>query len=205
MPPLLRSLARCSGPGAENAQRCAQALIALKVNALVSFGVAGALSPDLKVGDVVLVSEIIERSTGQKIPVNQLNSNQHPKMSMVSVEAPVLQAQSKSTLAHQTGAHAVDMESAAIAKVALQSRVPFYCVRVISDSSGTNLPEEVLALMHPQAKPTTIMKAILKRPGLLVDLIKMGIQFQRALGELKKESLKLLALSDQAIPEPQNG
>ncbi|MEK9679603.1 MAG: hypothetical protein VW169_14620, partial [Rhodospirillaceae bacterium] len=49
-----------AGIGAEAADRAARDLIAAGCERLISFGLAGALSPGLKAGDVVLADRVVD-------------------------------------------------------------------------------------------------------------------------------------------------
>ena len=113
-------LVRCEGPGAANARRAAQALIAEGCDALVSFGVAGGLDPKLRPGDIV--RDRIHDAT-----------------------APVASPAEKARLFRDTGAVAVDMESEAIAKVARAAKARFAAVRAIVDPAERGLPRAIRA------------------------------------------------------------
>jgi len=56
---------------------------------------------------------------------------------LLTVDHVVQSAEEKRELA-ATGVHAVDMEAAALAKLASERSLPFYCVRVVSDAAQTS-------------------------------------------------------------------
>ena len=61
----------------------------------------------------------------------------------------------------QSGAVAVDMESAAVARITSEAGVPFACLRAISDDADTYLPESLLAVLeHGGVRPARLMAAI---------------------------------------------
>jgi len=60
--------------------------------------------------------------------------------SIVSIDHVAVTAAEKHTLRNQTGAIAVDMETAAIRGKAEEWNVPFLCIRAVSDRAGDTLP-----------------------------------------------------------------
>jgi adenosylhomocysteine nucleosidase len=87
----------------------------MDVNGIVSTGFCGALDPSLHVGDLV-------------------------RDRIYSSDRVAVTASEKSSLREQTGAAAVDMESAALARKAAEWGVPFYTVRAVSDRAGEDMP-----------------------------------------------------------------
>jgi adenosylhomocysteine nucleosidase len=161
---LLRGLSfsvRCEGPGATNARRAAEALIREGVEALVSFGVAGALDPKLKPGDIV-------RTTGAGVILN--------------VAEPVASPAEKSRLFREAGAVAVDMESEAVAEVAHAAGVRFLAVRAIVDPAHRTLPRSVRA-------GGIDMRALLARPGDWFRLMALARDWRRAKRALRDVAL----------------
>nr|VFK68564.1 MAG: adenosylhomocysteine nucleosidase [Candidatus Kentron sp. UNK]VFK73646.1 MAG: adenosylhomocysteine nucleosidase [Candidatus Kentron sp. UNK] len=173
-----------AGVGSQNATRAAQSLIDAGADALVSWGIAGALDPHLAPGDIVLPTDVIDHVDKQRYPVNQrwraalknrLDQNRldpnkldHEKIysqgSVVSTRAVQPGPRQKAKLHKDTGAMAVDMESAAIAAVANEENKPFIIIRSISDTTAMQLPSSAINATDPYGRVSIL--------GLLAGLTK---------------------------------
>ena len=119
------------------------------ISGIVSFGVAGGLSPKLRSGDIVIASEIVAAkgrwvaAEGLSQALYGLPEGEHRIMRgvLVGVEEVVLGRKAKAALRSATGADAVDMESHIAARYAEQYGLPFAALRVISDPAHRALPE----------------------------------------------------------------
>jgi adenosylhomocysteine nucleosidase len=117
----------CGGIGADAARRAAEAVIALFQPAVVwSVGFAGALDPQLRVGDVMQPRRIVNASDGSSVT---LDRGDGVLVSFASVADPA----QKAKLRDSFGARAVDMEAAAVARAAEARGMEFRVVKVISD------------------------------------------------------------------------
>jgi adenosylhomocysteine nucleosidase len=94
----------------------------------------------------------------------------------------------KSALFEKSGALAVDMESAAIARVAAAARLPFLAIRAISDSATSAIPRPLLNATDAfgRVDPFRLLISLARRPYLLPNLIHVGLSFRRAQNTLKK-------------------
>ncbi len=107
-----RAVLVCSGIGAEAARRATEAIIRLyQPVAVESVGFAGALDSRLEVGTVIGVKRVIDAKDGStaEAPIGY--------WTLVSSES-TAGVEQKKKLALAYGAHAVDMESAAVARAA---------------------------------------------------------------------------------------
>jgi len=124
----------CGGIGAEAARRAAEAVIAIYAPALIcSAGFAGALDPNLKVGDIVQPRHVVNAGDGSKV---DLGSGEGVLVTFGQVATP----QQKARLRDSFGATAVDMEAAAVARSAEARGVRFAVVKVISDEFDFAFP-----------------------------------------------------------------
>ncbi len=135
----------CGGIGAEPARRAAEAVISLYHPAtLHSVGFAGALQPELNVGDVFPVSTLIDARDGSHIEVE-------PGNRVLLTFGSIASAKQKATLGQAYGAHAIDMEAAAVAAAACARGLRFRATKVISDGFDFEVPE-MHTFIDPQGR-----------------------------------------------------
>ncbi|MEO8049231.1 MAG: hypothetical protein ABI833_02345 [Acidobacteriota bacterium] len=99
------------------------------VDGIISTGLCGALDPALRIADIVVSGEAFLQA-----PAACVRGMVH------SIDRVAVTAAEKRTLRHQTGAVAVDMESAAVQRKAAEWDVPYLCIRAVSDRAGDTLP-----------------------------------------------------------------
>jgi adenosylhomocysteine nucleosidase len=143
---------------------------------VVACGFAGALSPNLHVGDVLLASEVVEPDDGlhwrTAVPAEL---GDLPVGRLVTVKQLAGRPAAKRSLARQTGAVMVDMESAAIAEACQERRVPCAVVRAISDELDTELSHRLVALLSGgRASPLRVLAAVARSPRLAVELWRLA-------------------------------
>ena len=179
-----------SGMGEQAARTAAEGLHKGGATALVSFGVAGALDPQLKPGDLILPDSI--HHAGKVWPVTiawrDRLKNLLPAHSMIvggalaSSLVPLTSEKEKRDLAQVTGACAVDMESGAIAEVAAAAEIPFIAVRAIIDPIHFSPPAALLGAVYPDGgvNPMRLMALLLKRSVHISTLMHMGAGMRAA-------------------------
>jgi adenosylhomocysteine nucleosidase len=137
----------CGGIGLDAARRAAEAVIVqYHPTQLHSVGFAGALIPELHVGDLIAASVVIDARDGSRAFVAGADS-QNSLVTYMSVAG----VQQKKNLAHAFGAKAVDMEAAAVAAAAVAHGISFAATKVISDESNFELPE-MARFIDPQGR-----------------------------------------------------
>jgi adenosylhomocysteine nucleosidase len=100
---------------------------------LVSAGLAGALTANLKAGNVVLVREVVDDATGERFTTEEGDA-------VLVTASRVVGKNDKQRLASAYKASAVDMEAAAVARVAKQSGIAFAAAKAISDELDFAMP-----------------------------------------------------------------
>ena len=129
-----------NGVGRAAAASGARKLLARRrFQALVSTGFAGALDPALEVGEILVADQVHH---GRRMYHAKMPSSCPPGMrrgAVLTVDEVVGSARAKQELARR-GARAVEMEAAAVADVAGEHGLAFYCVRSISDRATDDLP-----------------------------------------------------------------
>jgi 5'-methylthioadenosine/S-adenosylhomocysteine nucleosidase len=145
-----------TGIGREKAEAAAEFVLErYPISTLISFGFAGALSPKLRVGDVVLCLKLHCKSHSD---AGSLYGFDHKLLALaiqmvhetavnlhlgdsVTVDELVTQPEEKQVLGETFSAMAVDMESYWLARAASARQIPFLAVRAISDTLTQSLPQ----------------------------------------------------------------
>jgi nucleoside phosphorylase len=148
---------------------------------ILSCGIAGALAPTLRPGDVVIDGDavVVER-LGQALPYAHRGG-------IAGNDAIVATAVEKRLLSERTGALAVDMESHVAARVALRRQLPFAALRVISDRAEDDLPPAALVGMRPDGGMAlgAVLASLARAPRQLPALIRTGRQADQAFRSLE--------------------
>ena len=119
----------CGGIGAEVARCAAEAVVAIyRPGLLVSAGFAGALNAGLRAGQVCLPARVIDAKDGSS---REIAFGQGVLVSSASIAG----IDQKKKLSDAYAAQAVDMEAAAVARVADIHGIAFAVVKAISDES----------------------------------------------------------------------
>lgn len=153
--------------------------------AVMSFGIAGGLAPDLVPGDVVVATGV--SAGGVRHPA-------HPQVvaalarrladapvrvvlaDVVGVEAAVLSPYAKAALRAETGAAAVDMESHVAAAFAEAHGLPFCAVRVVCDPADRALPAAIAQALKPDGEPDilAVLAALARRRATVSGLVRLA-------------------------------
>jgi adenosylhomocysteine nucleosidase len=177
-----RALAELSGPdlaihvsgiGAAAAERTAAAVTAQPLRALVSAGFCGALSPELRVGDLVAPDEVRDEATGERFAPDPEMLAAAPGARGTLVSARRL-ARTPADRARLDGL-AVDLESAALARASLAAGVPFLALRAVTDEAGHRLPDfDRLMDAAGRLTPGAGLLYFLRHPRELAALARLG-------------------------------
>lgn len=174
----------CGGIGSEAARRAAEAVIAnYSPDLLISAGVAGALVSELKVGDAIFPATVIDTRDGSRhetavhdAPVG----NTALGRTILASYPEVASVAQKQQLTKSYGAHAVDMEGAAVALAAEVHGIPFLAVKAISDELEFEIPEISRFIRGGQFDTTRFLLHIAIRPWLWLRVIRLARNTQIA-------------------------
>jgi adenosylhomocysteine nucleosidase len=162
------AVAVCGGIGADSARRATEAIIAqYSPELLISAGVAGALVPDLKVGTTIFPATVIDSQDASRHETAIQDSpvgNTAAGRTILITYPEVATAAQKQQLAKSYGAHAVDMEGAAVARAAQKHSLPFIAVKAISDDINFEIPEMSRFIRNGQFDTPRFVLHIALRP-----------------------------------------
>ena len=174
---------------------------------VLTCGFAGGLNPDLKLGDVVF--ELFPGSSrGDEAQIKIGNQLEPPYVGCYEklVAAGAKPAKffcadriattvaEKKKLRDETGADAVEMESAAIHAVCAERGIPCATVRVISDTANEDLPLDFNALARPDKNLDfgKLTWVIAKSPGKIGALMELQEKSKFAAEKLAEVLAKLI-------------
>jgi len=137
------------------------------VDAMISTGLCGALDPALRVGDIV-------------VPAGAAFGTQsaYVQGAVHSIDHVAVTSLEKRALRNATGAIAVDMEAAAVERKATEWKLPFLCIRAVSDRAGDTLPLDFNRYRNERGdfSRTRIALAAMARPFTVMPQL---IEFDR--------------------------
>jgi adenosylhomocysteine nucleosidase len=148
------------------------------MTALVSVGFCGGLQPSLHAFDIFVATEVL--GVGPALAPASQKSFKTGKL--LSIDRVVSTAAEKSELG-KAGAEAVEMEAAAVATRAREWKVPFYAVRVVTDTCDETFPLDFNQMRGPDGRfdRAKILRAGIERPfTVFPELIKLDRTTKRA-------------------------
>jgi len=167
-----------NGPGPKLAR---DAVDAAKENesmdGLISTGFCGGLNPALRACDIFVATEIV----GIAAALTPCSSRPFQTGKLLSMDRVVSTAAEKAELSKN--ANAVEMEAAAVAQRAREWGVPFYSIRVVTDTSEESFPLDFNRMRSEDGRfsRSKIIAAALRSPARVVpELIKLNKRTKRA-------------------------
>ena len=186
----------CAAADAARARDGARRLLAEGARALVSFGIAGGLDPALRPGDLVL-AEQIHSAEGETFACDpDLHARweaearaaglRHSGGILLGSARPITSVAEKWDLHESSGAVAVDMESAAVARVAAGAGIPVLAVRAIADPAERTLPATAVGSIGPDGEPRlgSVLLGLCRRPWEIPALLQLRRDRDAALATL---------------------
>ena len=158
---------------------------------IISFGMAGALDPSLRLGDWVIgqtLSGICDAQCDPAWVAALARCLPDARIGPCFADGQMIAtADGKRTLASRHHAIAVDMESHIAARAAAEAGLPFAILRCISDEAAANLPPAIAVSMAAGGglAPGAILGSLLKQPGQIPALIRSTTGFARAIATLR--------------------
>ena len=166
---------------------------AREARCLVSFGIAGALAPHLRPGDVILSTEIVGDGRRWRAAASFAAEIAALGAQLGVVAGPVCGSRAilatpsdKRRLWRDTAALAVDLESAIVAEAAEAAGIPCVALRAIADAAGRLLPPAALIPLTAAGGPAVgrVLAEVLRHPRQIGALVALAGETRRALNAL---------------------
>ena len=202
-----------SGMGPDNAGRAAEHLIPYGIKILVSWGTAGAISQDLHSGDLIL-PDTIQSKDGTVFTtdrdcmaaIRELMSNGPVTVhheALLETDKIIDTTAQKQELARKSGACAVDMESAELARRAQIHNTAFVAIRTVVDEAKDTLPASILNNIdeYGNVMPLALMRELFMKPSLIKTLFTLSSAMKAAilsLQEVARKTDNLTMIMDKA-------
>jgi len=182
-----------AGIGGGSANAAANKAIVKGMRLACCTGFAGGLVEGLAVGEIVVVERVIARKgpgdaakerpefavqveaqTLAEKALTEVKLAFKTGVLVTSVE-PVLKSAGKAELGRECQALCVDMESAAVARVAKERGAAFFSIRTISDAVGDELPEQVGDFLNEEGnvRAGQVLKFALGGPKHIRELMRL--------------------------------
>ncbi len=182
-------IAACAGTGLDAATRAFAGIEdGGPIDLVISIGWAGALASDIAAGSAHNCAGVIDARTGERF---HCDAGAGPLWLATSPR--VADEAEKRRLATTYKASLVDMEAAAIARLAAMRGIPFYAIKGVSDSLDAKLPDfnPFLDASGQFQTPKFVLFALL-RPWLWPALVQMGENSKKASQNIAERLHELL-------------
>jgi hopanoid-associated phosphorylase len=155
---------------------------------LVSFGLCGALNPELEAGDIVVDSDDPAWLDRLRAAIPEAYAGR-----VLGGDAMIASARDKTRLLHESGADVVDMESHIVTASAQRWGAPYAIVRSVSDPADRALPSAAVAGMKPDGETNLagVLTALARRPWELPALLRTAKEAQIAFDALARARIAL--------------
>ena len=173
-----------TGMGRGNAARSLHSFLSKQnIRAVISIGLAGALSPNLEIGDLVIVRKFLDQIEAKASPklvalasgirIKDFNVYNGSVLTVDEIINTAEQRKHLTTKFCDDGTSILDMESSAIAKSCHAFQIPFVIIRSISDRFNEDLPINFNKCLGNDGnlKMTKILLEVLLNPLSLKGLL----------------------------------
>lgn len=178
-----------TGMGVKRAMEGTRALLsAASPHLLISFGIAGAVNDDLRIGDVVVAraTGLLERVLpGTLRPLAPLSAEawNAAVQALQPVGARLVAGTALTTRGSQVVSEqlkemvypVLEMETAGIAQIATEMRIPFVSIRSISDGPQAPIPFDLEAILdeHDNLRMDKMLSTVLRHPRIIFQARRM--------------------------------
>ena len=168
----------CCGPGASGIERWAATASLPESSPVVLAGVAGSLREDLRAGEARVIDHVVSISDDESwtpplhLTTDAARDSAASLTTIVSTPSIIRGRDERLAIAQRLGAHMVDLESVAFARIACARRWRWGIVRGVSDDPATSMPRDMDRWIAPngRTRTLTVLAGLLMRPSLARDL-----------------------------------
>jgi adenosylhomocysteine nucleosidase len=168
--------AAVTGVGTALARAATYRLLAeVDVEWVIVVGIAGAIGNQIPIGTLVLPQLVVNGADGSEHRPTPLRVGT-PYGKLWTTDELLLDPVQHADL-RADGVLALDMETAAVAKVCDERGVSWSVVRAISDRAGDrSVDAEIVGLSHPDGRPnfSAVARYLVRHPGALPRLVRLG-------------------------------
>ena len=183
-------IAVCAGMGAEAALRAFTIAVSDgPVDMLLSVGWAGSLHPEVHPGTAQVPTVVIDAQTGEQFSLMEGKR----KWRLVTTPSVADEAEKGRLAATYPGAVLVDMEAAAVARLAEMHGIPLLCIKGVSDAVGATLPDlNPFIDKRGQMQMARFLAYIAVRPRFWPSLLHLGKNSARAADAMRDLILQFM-------------
>lgn len=187
-------IAVCAGMGAEAARRAfALAEADGPVDLVFSVGWAGSLHQGLCGGSVQVPTGVIDAETGEEFSLTQGSR----RLWLITTSRVANAREKMRLVSSYPDAALVDMEAAAIVRLAETRKVPVLCIKGVSDAVGADLPDLNLFINGTgQLRMVPFLLHVAARPRYWPSLIHLGRNSARAAEGMRDLILRFMKGKD---------
>jgi adenosylhomocysteine nucleosidase len=200
-----------SGMGFDNATRATQAIVAAKrPDLILSAGYCGGIAPELQVGDIVMAATLLMADAAGvqqvvvTIPplVQSFASGQSAESfricvgTFVGTSTVISKQRLAGMLKDGYPCPVVEMESAAIARIAAENGIPLLAIRSVSDPADEELDFSLDEFCDSslRIRPARVLLMILRKPRIIPQLVRLSGNSRRASHSLTTALRRLIPL-----------
>jgi adenosylhomocysteine nucleosidase len=176
-----------------------------KLEAVVSTGFCGALDPELREGQLVIATELLDLDTHTTFECGEVDADSPFASGLLLSQDRIANYAAEKQQLREHGALAIDMESAGVAARAKRAGLPFYSIKVVSDRADESFPLDINSMRAPDGRIRRVKIGIhgLTHPKLLPKLFHLkrrSSDAAKALGDFLV-SCRIRPKSDTGVAE----
>jgi uridine phosphorylase len=153
-----------------------------RLEAIVSTGLCGALDPNLHENQIVVGTEVLDSATNERYLCAPITADRAFASGVVLTQDRVANTAAEKTNLATSGAVAVEMEAAGIAAHSKRARLPFACIKVVSDRASESFRLNFNEMRSKEGRMNRGKIGIyaLKHPNHLPELFRLKRRAQSA-------------------------